>query len=96
MGLYFRGRIVSDQNIAKRLVMDELKGVHIGKRIWVWASEKTGETIITGDEGNGYCVVLTRSKNKEEAIAKLKIKQAQNEIFTKRVQRILKEKTDAM
>ena len=91
MGLYFRGRIISDQNVDKRLAMDELKGVDIGKRIWVWTNEKTGETIITGDEGNGYCVILTKSKNKEEAIMKLKIKKAQNEIFTERMQRILKE-----
>ena len=96
MGLYFKGRIVSDQNIAKRLRTDEPKKKHIGNRIWIWANKKTGETIITGDEGNSWYVILARSKNKDEAIAKLKDRQGKNEIFTKLAQRIIKEFPDAI
>lgn len=95
MGLYFKGRIVSDENIAQRLRADEPEGEHIGNRIWVWKNQKTGETIITGDEGNSWYVILTRGKSKEEAIAKLRDKQEKNGIFTERVQRILKESPDA-
>ncbi len=91
MGLYFKGRIVSDENIANHLHTDEPKGEHIGNRIWVWENQKTGETIITGDEGNSWYVILARSESKEDAIAKLEAKQEKNEIFTERVRRILKE-----
>jgi hypothetical protein len=91
VGLYFKGRIISDENITKQLSTDEPKGEHIGNRIWAWENQKTGETIITGDEGNSWSVILARSKSKKEAIAKLKSKQKQKEIFTERIQRILKE-----
>lgn len=95
MGLYFKGRIVSDENIAKRLRTEEPKKKHIGNRIWVWENQKTDETIIAGDEGNSWYVILAKSENKEEAIAKLKDRQGKNEIFTKLAQRILKEFPDA-
>ena len=50
MGLYFEGRIVSDARIFKRLLTDEPKAMHIGNRIWMLQNQKTGKTIITGDE----------------------------------------------
>jgi len=95
MGFYFKGRIVTDENIAKRLRIDELKGEHIGNRIWVWENQKTGKTIITGDEGNSCYVILVESKSKENAIKKLAAKQKKNEIFTEQIRRILKEYPDA-
>ena len=96
MGLYFKGRIVSDENITKRLHTDEPKRKHIGNRIWVWENQKTDETIIAGDEGNSWCVILARSENKEEAIARLKDRQGKNEIFTKLAHRIPKKYPDAI
>jgi hypothetical protein len=95
MGFYFKGRIVTDENIAKRLRTDEPKGEHIGNRIWIWENQKTGETIITGDEGNSWYVILAEGDSKDEAIAKLEAKMEKNEIFTERVRRILKECPDA-
>lgn len=95
MGFYFKGRIVTDENIAKRLCTDEPKGEHIRNRIWLWANKKTGKTIIAGDEGNNCYVILTESKSKDEAIATLKAKQEKNQVFTERVRRILKEYPDA-
>jgi len=95
MGLYFKGRIVSDERIVKLLCTDEPEGEHIGNRIWIWENRKTREVIITGDEGNSNCVILVKSESKLEAIAKLKAKQEKNEIFTERVRRILKEYPEA-
>ena len=95
MGLYFKGRIVSDENITKRLHTDEPKRKHIGNRIWVWENQKTDETIIAGDEGNSWYVILARGENKEEAVAKLNAKREKNEVFTERVRRILKEYPEA-
>ena len=94
MGFYFKGEIVSDENVVKRLNTDDPKGEHIGNRIWIWENRKSGETIITGDEGNGWCVILASSENKEEAIAKLEIKQAKKENFAEWVQQILEECPD--
>lgn len=91
MGFYFKGRIVSDENIAKQLCTDEPKGEHIGDRIWVWTNQKTGMTIIIGDEGNSWNVILAESESKEEAMAKLKAKREKNEIFTIKMQRLLKD-----
>jgi len=95
MGLYFNGRIVSDESIIKRIGMDEPKGRHIGNRIWVWENPKTGKTIITGDEGNSWCVKLSEGDSKEEAMAKLKTKRGKNGVFTEFIQEILKEDPDA-
>jgi hypothetical protein len=95
MGLYFKGRIVSDKNIANQLHTNEPKGEHIANRIWLWVNQKTGETIIAGDEGNSWCVILARSESKEEAIVKLKAKQEKKEIFTEWVREILKESPSA-
>jgi hypothetical protein len=72
MGLYFKGRVVSDESILKQLGLDDPIGEYIGNRIWVWENPKTGETIITGDEGNSWCIILAQGCNKEEAMAKLK------------------------
>jgi hypothetical protein len=95
MGLYFEGRIVSDARILKFLLTDEPKTSHIGNQIWVLQNQKTGKTIITGDEGNGWCVKLTEGGSKEEAMAKLKAKREKNEVFTEFIQETLKEDPDA-
>ena len=89
MGFYFKGRIVSDENVVKKLFTDEPRCENIGDRIWVWTNQKTGVTIITGDEGNSWCVVLAKSESAEEAMRKLKTKREKGEIFTTRMQRIL-------
>lgn len=96
MGFYFKGRITTDENIAKRLCSDEPKGEHLGNRIWLWANKKTGETIIAGDEGNSYYVILAEGKSEKNAIARFKAKQEKNEIFTTRVQQILREYPDVI
>jgi hypothetical protein len=95
VGLYFKGRIVPIEKIAKRLQTDKLKGEHLGNRIWLWNNQKTGEAIITGDEGNSWHVILVRSKSREEAIAKLGAKQKKKEIFTEWAQQILEEIPEA-
>ena len=91
MGFYFKGRLVSDENVIKQLSTDEPKGEYIGKRTWVWTNQITGGTIITGDEGNSWYVALAESENKEEAMTKLKTKLEKNQVFTTRMQRILKD-----
>ena len=95
MGLYFNGRIVSDESIIKRLCMDEPKGGHIGNRIWAWENPKTGKTIITGDEGNNWCVKLSEGDSKEEAMAKLKDYREKNDVFTEFIHETRKEDPDA-
>jgi hypothetical protein len=96
MGLYFEGRIVSDAKISKLLLTDDPTAMHIGNRIWLFQNQKTGKTIITGDEGNGWCVKLTEGESEEEAIAKLKDKREKNEVFTGFVKEILKKYPDAI
>jgi hypothetical protein len=70
MGIYFEGRIISDEKISELLLMDEPKAQRIGHRIWIIQNDKTGKTIITGDEGNSWCVKLAEGRNEEEAILK--------------------------
>ena len=95
MGLYFKGWNVSDESVVKRLGNRELEAVHIGNRIWILENQKTGKTIITGDEGNGWSVILAQGSNKEEAMAKLGTKREKNEVFTEFVQAVLKDTPDA-
>lgn len=95
MGMYFKGRVTSEEQIFKRLT-GKLRATHIGNRIWVYESQKTGKTIITGDEGNGWCVKLTEAVSKEEAMVKLSAKWDKNALFTEFVQEILKEHPDAV
>jgi hypothetical protein len=95
MGLYFKGRVVSDESIVKRLGNGEYKAIHIGNRIWIWESQRNRKTIITGDEGNGELTIIAEGDNKEEAMAKLKVKREKNEVFAEWVQRILKKYPDA-
>lgn len=95
MGLYFEGRSVSDERIFRRLLTDEPEAMHIGNRIWILQNPKTGKTMITGDEGNGWCVKLTEGESKEEAMAKLKAKREKNEVFTEFVHETLREYPDA-
>jgi hypothetical protein len=95
MGLYFKGRIVSTETIAKKLQEEKLKGEHLGNRIWLWSNQKTGEAIITGDEGNSWHVIIVRSKNREEVLAKLEVKKKKKEIFTEWTQQVLEEFPEA-
>jgi hypothetical protein len=82
MGLYFKGRIVSDESIVHRLGTDTPEAELIGNRVWVWKNPKTGTTIITGDEGNSWSVILAEGNAKEEAMAKFKANREKKGIFT--------------
>jgi hypothetical protein len=95
MGMYFKGRVISEDQIFKRLT-GKIDNTHIGNRIWVFQSCENGKTIILGDEGNGWCVKLTEGVSKEEAMTKLKAKREKNEVFTEFVQKILKEHPNAV
>jgi len=95
VALYFKGRVVSDERIVEQLGTDDPKVEHIGNRVWVWENMKTGKTLITGDEGNGWCVILAKCDSKKEAIAKLNAKRQKNEVFNELVQKIIKEYPNA-
>jgi len=40
------------------------------ERLWIWTNIRTGKTVITGDEGNGWCVPLIVADTRTEAIRK--------------------------
>jgi hypothetical protein len=89
MGAYFKGRIISNESIVQRLSTNSPQAEHVGSRIWVWKNPKTGRTIITGDEGNGWSVILAEGNDEEETMAKFKANQENNEVFTELSQRIM-------
>jgi len=62
MGLFFKGQIVTDDTVLRRLGVkqkNQYEVQHIGNRIWRWMNVKTKKVILTGDEGNGFCVILS-------------------------------------
>lgn len=90
MSLYFKGRIVPYERIVKQLMTVEPKGKHVGNRIWLWENPETKKALIAGDEGNDWYVIIAHGRNKEEAMARLKAKRENNEVFNEFVQEILK------
>ncbi len=41
---------------------------NIGDRLWLWVNKKTGRAVITGDEGNGWCIPLIIRNSVEEVL----------------------------
>jgi len=39
---------------------------NIGDRVWLWINKKTGKAVISGDEGNGWCIPLIVGNSVEE------------------------------
>jgi hypothetical protein len=84
MGLYFAGRTIQDETVLKHLLGKGIPPISIwdnkdngnynceifGNRIWLWTNLKTGYTIATGDEGNGWAIELTKG-TREEVLAKI-------------------------
>lgn len=95
MGLYFQGRETTDEAVVEQLSTKDYICKHIGNRIWIWHNPKTGKTIITGDEGNGYCVTLTEGTAEEEAMQKLEDKKRLKQVFTELFETALAENPEA-
>jgi hypothetical protein len=95
MGLYFQGRETTDEAMVEQLSTKDYICKHIGNRIWIWHNPKTGKTIITGDEGNGYCVTLTEGTAEEEAMQKLEDKKRLKQVFTELFETALAENPEA-
>jgi hypothetical protein len=95
MGLYFQGRETTDEAVVKQLSTTNHTCKHIGNRIWIWHNPKTGKTIITGDEGNGYCVKLAEGSTEEEAMRKLEDKKRLKQVFNELFESILAENPEA-
>jgi len=84
MGLYFEGKEMLDEEMLKEyldVTEEELrlpyeqrpyicKLLEPSERLWIWVHKKTRKTVITGDEGNGWCVPLIVADNEDEAIQK--------------------------
>jgi len=82
MGLYFEGKEMLEEEMLKKhldITEEELllpykqrpyicKVLEPSERLWIWIHKKTGKAVITGDEGNGYCVPLIIADNEDEAI----------------------------
>jgi len=95
MGLYFQGRETTDEAVTKQLSTQDYTCKHIGNRIWIWNNPKTGKTIVTGDEGNGYCVKLAEGTTEEEAMQKLEDKKRSKHVFTELFEKALAENPEA-
>jgi len=84
MGLYFAGRTIQDETVLKHLLGKGIYPISIwqdkdnanykcenfGYRIFLWTNLKTGYTIATGDEGNGWAIELAKG-TREEVLAKI-------------------------
>jgi len=82
MGLYFKGKESTEKEMLKKhldITEEELllpykqrpyicKPLEPSERLWIWIHKKTGKAVITGDEGNGWCVVLIIANSEDEAI----------------------------
>jgi hypothetical protein len=95
MGLYFQGRETTDEAVVKQLSAQDYTCKHIGNRVWVWQDTGNGKTIITGDEGNGYCVKLAEGTTEEEAMRKLEDKKHLKKVFTELFEKALAENPEA-
>jgi hypothetical protein len=80
MGLYLKGKpMTEDAMLVNILEIDpeELEKPfnerpytceNIKDRLWLWINKKTGKAVITGDEGNGWCIPLIVGNSAEEVI----------------------------
>lgn len=82
MGLYFPGRVVLEDTVLRRLFDRKpytredysVSCIDGGNRLWMWTNLQTARTIITGDEGNGWCVPLIDKPTPQEAVEELRIR----------------------
>jgi len=84
MGLYFEGKEKLDEEMLKEyldVTEEELllpyeqrpyicKPLEPSERLWMWIHKRTGKAVITGDEGNSWCIPLIIADNEDEAIQK--------------------------
>jgi len=86
LGLYFDGEPMLEEEMLEKILgipQEEqiptwrspygtysVSPLEPSERLWIWTNVKTGKTVITGDEGNGWCVPLIIANSKEEAIRK--------------------------
>jgi len=79
MGLYFDGEEMLEEEMLENILGIPYEQQKLGitysceplehsERLWLWVNLKTGKAVITGDEGNGWCVPLIIAESKEEAI----------------------------
>ena len=81
MGLYFDGEPIPEEDMLfqylgipyeqqKLDVTYSCELLEPTERLWLWVNLKTGKSVITGDEGNGWCIPLITADSREEAIRK--------------------------
>jgi len=81
MGLYFKGRSITEHKMLEKYlgipmesqVRDVTYHVELlepTERLWIWTNLETGKTVITGDEGNGWCIPLITADSRDEAVKK--------------------------
>ena len=80
MGLYFKGKPMTEDAMLVNVLElnpEELEKPfnerpyiceNIGDRLWLWLNKKTGRAVITGDEGNGWCIPLFIGNSVEEVL----------------------------
>ena len=80
MGLYFEGEPMTEhamlvnvlridpEEIGKPLNERPYTCENIGDRLWLWVNKKTGKAVITGDEGNGWCIPLIIGNSIKEVL----------------------------
>jgi len=80
MGLYFKGKPMTEDAMLVNVLKinpEELGNSfnerpytceNIGDRLWLWVNKKTGRAVITGDEGNGWCIPLIIRNSVEEVL----------------------------
>ncbi|OYT46570.1 hypothetical protein B6U84_00015 [Candidatus Bathyarchaeota archaeon ex4484_40] len=85
-GLYFDGEMMMEEEMLEKILgiprerqiptwrspygTYSVMPLEPSERLWIWTNVETGKTVITGDEGNGWCVPLIIADSKEEAIRK--------------------------
>jgi len=86
MGLYFEGETILEEEMLEKILgipqsqqippwkskypTYSVEPLEPSERLWIWVNLKTGKTVITGDEGNGWCIPLIIANSSEEAIRK--------------------------
>lgn len=79
MGLYFDGEPIMDEEMLFRYLGIPYEQQKLGvtyscelleptERLWLWTNLKTGKAVVTGDEGNGWCIPLIVADSREEAL----------------------------
>jgi hypothetical protein len=81
MGLYFKGRPITEHKMLEKYlgipVKSQVRGATYSvqlleptERLWIWINLETGEAVIAGDEGNGWCIPLITASSGDEAVRK--------------------------